>query len=126
MPLTNLFTVGTTDLTKWEKTEDHEVNRSDVYETWVDGNWVDHRVIARTRITGKVELGFSRESDFAAFMTLMSSARDAEGFYPISVWCSNTNSTESINAYLDLSGDTVWDVTCPRKYHQITVTITGR
>lgn len=126
MALTNLFTVGSTDLTKWEKTEDHDVNRIDVYETWTDGNWVDHRVIARTRINGTVQLGFSKEADFTSFLNTLSSNRDAEGYYPITVWCSNTNSTASINAYLDIAGDTVWDVTCPRKYHQIAVTITGR
>lgn len=123
---TNLFTIGTTDLTKWERTENHDVNRSDVYETWTDGNWTDHRVIARTRVSGTVTLSFAVESDFASFMSLMSSARDAEGYYPISVWCANTNTVESLNAYLDISGDTKWDVTSPRKHNTITVNITGR
>lgn len=126
MALTNLFKIGSTDLTKWERTEEHDVNRADVYETWVDGNWVDHRVIARTRITGKVVLSFSRQSDLSAFMTLLSSQRDAEGFYPITVWCSNTNTSETLNAYLDIAGDTKWDVTAPISHNTITVTITGR
>lgn len=126
MAWTNLFTIGTTDLTKWERTEEHDVNRADVYETWTDGNWVDHRVIARTRITGKVVLSFSRQSDLSAFITLLSSQRDAEGFYPITVWCSNTNTTETLNAYLDVAGDTKWDVTAPISHYTVTVTITGR
>jgi len=126
MAWTNLFTIGTTDLTAFEKIDQHSVDRTDVFETWTDGNWVDHRVIARTRVSGQVTLGFSKETDFSNFMSLMTSARDAEGYYPISVWCSNTNSTVSVNAYLDLAGDTKWDVTCPRQYHEITVAITGR
>lgn len=123
---TNLFTIGTTDLTKWERTENHDVNRSDVYETWTDGNWIDHRVIARTRVSGTVTLSFAVESDFSSFVSLLSSARDAEGYYPISVWCANTNTVETLNAYLDISGDTKWDVTSPRKHNTITVNITGR
>lgn len=126
MALSNLFVINTTDLTKWENTEKHAVNRQDVFEEWVDGNWVSHRVIARTRVSGTVELSFARETDFASFMTLMSTARNVNGYYPITVWCSNTNSTESVNAFLDISGDTKWDVTAPIKHHTITVTITQR
>lgn len=123
--MTNLFKISTTDLTKWEDTEQHKVNRDDVFTTWTDGNWVDHREIVRTRISGTVVLGFKRETEFAAFMTLLTTARNANGYYPITVWCSNTNTSETINAFLDLEGDTVWDVTAPIKYHQITVQITG-
>lgn len=126
MALTNLFVIGLTDLTKWERTENHAVNREDVYEEWVDGNWISHRVIARTRVSGQVVLSFSRAADFASFMTLMTTARDANGYYPVTVWCSNTNSTETINAFLDIDGDTKWDVTAPIKHNTITVTITQR
>lgn len=126
MALTNLFKIGSTDLTSWEQTENHNVNRDDVYEEWVDGNWISHRVIARTRVSGTVILSFARATDFASFMTLMSTARDANGYYPVTVWCSNTNSTETINAFLDIDGATKWDVTAPIKHNTITVTITQR
>ena len=126
MAWTNLFTIGTTDLTKWESTKDHNVNRTDVYTEWTDGNWVNHRVIARTRVSGTVVLSFSRETDFANFMSLMTSARDADGYYPVTVWCSNTNTSETINAFLDIAGDTEWDVTAPIKHNDITVTIFQR
>ena len=124
--MTNLFKIGTTDLTKWEKTEEHDVNRVDVFEEWTDGNWINHRVIARTNISGEVVLSFAREADFANFISLLSSARDADGYYPVTVWCSNTGTTETINAFLDISGETQWDVTAPIKHHDITVAITQR
>lgn len=126
MALTNLFTIGSTDLTKFEKTEEHQVNRADVFETWTDANWTDHRVIARTRVAGTVTLSFWKASDYADFMTLLTTQRDAEGYYPITVWCSNTNTTESINAFLDIVGSSAFDVTCPRTHNTVTITITGR
>ena len=126
MAWTNLFTIGSTDLTQWENTENHAVNRTDIYEEWTDGNWITHRVISRTKISGTVQLSFSRESDFSSFMSLMTSERDANGYYPITVWCANTNTTETINAFLDISGDTKWDVTSPIKHNTITVAITQR
>lgn len=126
MAWTSLFTVSSTDLTAWENTDKHAVNKADIYEEWTDGNWISHRVIARTRVTGKVVLSFSRESDFTSFMTLMSTAKSADGYYAVTVWCNNSNTTESINAFLDFSGDTKWDVTAPIKHHDITVAITQR
>lgn len=124
--MTDLFKISTTDLTKWEDTEQHKVNRDDVFTTWTDGNWVEHREIVRTRISGTVVLGFKRETEFTAFMTLLTTARDVNGYYPVTVWCSNTNTSETIDAFLDLEGDTYWDVTAPIKYHRVTVQITGR
>lgn len=126
MPWTNLFTISTTDLTKWEKTEEHQVNREDLFEEWTDGNWLSHRVIVRTKVSGKVVLSFAKEADFASFMSLMTTARNADGYYPVTVWCSNTNTTESIDAFLDIAGDTAWDVTAPIKHHEISVTISQR
>lgn len=126
MAWTNLFTIGTTDLTQWERKPDHNVNRTDIYQEWTDGNWINHRIIARTRVSGSVVLSFSKETDFANFMSLMVSARDQDGYYPVTVWCSNTNTIENINAFLDISGDTKWDVSVPIKHHEISVTITQR
>ena len=124
--MTGLFLIGSTDLTPWEDTTRHVVNREDIFASWTDGNWIDHREIVRTRVTGTVVLRFSKEADFASFMSLMTSARDANGYYSVTVWCSNTNSVEMVNVFLDIAGETKWDVTCPRKFHEITVTITGR
>ena len=126
MAWTSLFTINTTDLTAYEDKTKHKVNREDLFEEWVDGNWITHREISRTRVSGSVELTFARETDFSNFMSLLTTARNANGYYPITVWCSNTNTSENINAFLDVSGDTVWDVTAPIKHHTITVAITQR
>lgn len=123
--MTNLFKISTTDLTKYEWTDQHKVNRDDVYTSWVDGNWNTHREIVRTRVSGTVVLGFKRESEYSAFVSLLSTARNANGYYPVTVWCSNTNTSETLNAFLDVDGETAFDVTAPIKYHKITVTITG-
>ena len=124
--MTDLFKINTTDLTKWENTEKHNVIKSEVFEEWTDGNWITHRVVTRTKIAGSVELSFSRQNDFSAFMTLLSTARYADNYYPITVVCSNTGTTETVNAFLDITGETNWDVTAPIKNHIIVVTISQR
>lgn len=122
--LTNLFKIGTTDLTKWEKTDLHNVNNEDVFEEWVDGNWITHRTVTRTRVSGTVVLSFAKETDYAAFIALLSAERTTDGYYPITVWCAG--SAVTINAFLDITTEDKFDVTAPIKHHTVTVTITER
>lgn len=124
MAWTNLFKIGNTDLTKWEDTSKHSVNRIVESEEWQDGNWAIHRV-SRTRVNGSVVLNFARASDYAAFIALLQSAKTADGNYPISVWCSNSNTVEALNAFLDVVGSTAIDVTAPIKHNTVTIEITG-
>lgn len=120
------FQIGSTDLTAWEDIQNHAVNREDVYETWTDGDWTDHRVIVRTRINGTVKLGFSNAADYAAFTALLISARDPEGYYPVTVYCANTGTTETINAYLDVTQADKWDLQNGRQWQVVSIKITGR
>lgn len=124
--MTNLFKIDTTDLTPWEKTSEHEANKTEVWEEWTDGNLVTHRVVSRTRVTGKVILNFSRLTDYTAFLTLLSTKRNVNGYYPVSIYCSNTDTLETVNAFLDVSGDTQFDVTAPIKHYSVTISITER
>lgn len=121
-----LFKIGNTDLTPWEDKEQHSVNQGEEYASWTDGNWIEHREIARTRIAGSVVLKFKKETDFNTFKSLLTSERNVNGYYPITVWVSNTQTSETINAFLSVSGDTKWDVTCPRVWRGVTVSITQR
>ena len=124
--MTNLFKINTTDLTPWEKTSEHDVNKAEVWEEWTDGNFITHRNVTRTRVSGNVVLNFSRLTDYTSFLSLLSSERNANGYYPISVYCSNTDTLETVNAFLDVSGDTKFDVTAPIKHYSVTIGITER
>lgn len=122
--LSGLFSIGSTDYTKFEDTTQHNVNREDVFETWIDGNWRERRVVARTRVSGSVFLRFPRSSDFEDFLGDLESAKSENGTYSVSVWCSNTGSVEAVTAYLDVTGETKWDVTAPIKWNGLTIQIT--
>lgn len=124
--MTGLFKIGTTDLTKWENTDRHDVNQEDVYETWTDGNYRERRQFIRTRVTGSVELGFKRPADFTAFLALLSAQRTADGYYPVTVWVSNVGAAVTIDAFLECPGVTKWDLSTPMKYEQVNIDIFER
>ena len=126
MAWTNLFTINTTDLTSYEDMEKHSVNRTDVFDTWTDGNWIEHRNLSRTRISGTVVLKFKSPTEYSTFLGLLTSERTSDGYYPVTVYCSNTGTSETINAFLDVVSETKWDVTVPLKHHTVTLQITQR
>lgn len=121
-----IFKIGTTDLTNWVDRENYNCNITDVFQNWTDGNWVDHREVVRTQIKATITLKFPRETDFNAFKALLTSQRDVNGYYPVTVWVNNTQTEESINAFIDTSAVTKWDVTCPRKWRSVSVAVTQR
>ncbi len=121
-----IFKINTTDLSQWVDRENYNCNKTDVFQNWTDGNWVNHRDFVRTQIKATITLKFSRETDFNAFKALLTSERNANGYYPVTVWVNNTQAEESINAFLDTSATTKWDVTCPRTWRSVSVAVTER
>lgn len=121
-----LFKIGSTDLTSFENKEKHSVNKIEEYANWTDGNWIDHHEVVRTRVSGSVYLKFKKIDDYTTFKGLLTSERNANGYYPVTVWVSNTQTSETINAFLTVTGETKWDVTCPREWRGMTVSIVER
>lgn len=120
------FKIGSTDLTAYADIQNYDVNKVDVYQSWTDGNWIDHREIVRTRIQGTVTLGFKKTSDWNAFLTLLQSQRDEAGFFPVTAYVNNTGTTEEIDAFLDLAGSGKWDILNSRFWRVITISVAQR
>ena len=126
MALITFFQIGTTDMTPFIDLQNFKVNSEDVYETWTDGNYNEHREIARTRIVGTLKLGFSDLTEFDSFRSLMASNRNANGYYPIQIYVNNLNSTESINAFVDPVGEAKWDQVNGRQWLVVELAVRGR
>lgn len=121
------FKIDTTDITAYIDVQSYAVNREDVFEEWEDGNWITHRVIARTRYTGSFQAGFASAADFTAFMTLLSTKKNADGYYPVTAYINNTGTTETFNAFLDVANDDdKWDAKHSRQWQVSTVAVTQR
>ena len=126
MPSIIFFQVGSTDLTQYVDIQNFNVNSAEVYETWTDGNYVEHREISRSRITGKIKLGFKSTTELNDFLTTMSNNRNANGYYTITVHVNNLGSTSTISAFVDQTGAAKWDVHNGRQWLTLTLEIRGR
>lgn len=120
------FKIGSTDLSQYADIQNYNINEVDVFQSWTDGNWIDHRDVVRTRITGTVLLGFKTAASWSAFQTLLSSQRNAAGYYPATLYVNNTGTTETIDAFLDMTNATKWDLVNDRFWRVQTVTVTER
>lgn len=120
------FKIGSTDLSQYADIQNYNINEVDVFQSWTDGNWIDHRDMVRTRITGTVLLGFKTAASWSAFQTLLSSQRNAAGYYPVTLYVNNTGTTETIDAFLDMTNATKWDLVNDRFWRVQTVTVTER
>lgn len=108
--------INTTDLTSAVDVQTYKCRREDVYTQWTDGDWINHRSVARTRISGSCKVGFSDATAYSNFLTLLSSSQAADGSYPLSVYVLNTGTLENINAFLDLSESANWALAASRQW----------
>ena len=120
------FKIGSTDLSQYADIQNYNINEADVFQSWTDGNWIDHRDIARKRISGTVLLGFKTAASWSAFQTLLASQRNAAGYYPVTLYVNNTGATETIDAFLDMTNATKWDLVNDRFWRVQTVKVTER
>ena len=124
---TVFFQIGTTDLTSYVDVQTYAVNKEDVYGQWTDGNWIDRRVIARQRRSGSFSVGFAAAADFAAWTSLLASAKTTGGYYAVTAYINNTGSTDTFNAFLDVSNpEDKWDLAHSRHWLVAQVTLTER
>ena len=120
------FQIGSTDLTPYIDIQNFNINSEEVYETWTDGNFVEHRDISRSRISGTLKLGFDDLTDFDNFRSLLASNRNINGYYPIQIYVNNLNSTQSINAFIDPNGSAKWDIVNGHQWLVVTLDVRGR
>lgn len=118
------FKIGTTDLTSYVDKQNCNVNEEDMFEEWRDGNWNTHRVSVRKRRVGTIQLGFKSTSDFSTFVGLLTSQRNANGYYPVTVYINNKGTTDTFNAFIDTTNESKWDILNTHQWQVQNLTIT--
>lgn len=120
------FQLGSTDLSPDADVQNWKVNQVDVWQEWTDGNWIQHRDVVRQRIQGTFQLGFQTSASWDAFTALLAAARNAAGYYTVKVYVNNTASSETIDAFLEISAANKWDLVNFRFWRVVSVTLTQR
>lgn len=95
--------VNSTNITDYIVDGSYDININDAYESWQDGNMLEHRVIVAQKIVGSFDILCSDETiTLSDFITLWDAAVD-EGVVSLSVYVPSLNSLEAINAYYKIT-----------------------
>lgn len=96
--------VSSTDISRYIVDGTYNLNTEDQYESWKDGNLIEHRIIVSTKIRGSFQVVLSnkrRDMSLSDFMTLWNSAV-SNGVATIGVRAANTGVFEAIECYYSM------------------------
>ncbi len=96
--------IGTNDISNLIVDGTYKMDSKDVYESWLDGNYVEHRIITAQKVSGSFDVALSNKNNctlvqFKAIMT----AADNNGAINAAVSLTNTGAVKAIEAYYKLS-----------------------
>ena len=95
--------VGGIDITNHIVRDSYKINTYDQYESWIDGNGLEHRLIVRTKVSGSFEIVCCDKTiTLSDFLALWNSAVN-NGVVLIGMTILNTNDFDALNAYFEIT-----------------------
>ena len=83
----------------------YSIDSEDVYESWNDGNMVEHRIVVTQKVTGSVQLLCSEEGPWPRVSALIADLQAATVNHVLTnlgVYVPSRGAFEAINAYFKL------------------------
>lgn len=96
--------VNDMDLTPYVVNGSYKINASDRYESWEDGNLIEHRIIVGSKVNGSFKIACGGELSLADFMANWSAAVD-NGVLTIGLYVLNIDSFEALECYFEIEND---------------------
>jgi len=95
-----LAVIAYTDITKYIIKDTYEVNTEPVYESWTDGNFHEHRIYVRDRLSGSFDVIFFDDDNgaYQDFLTLLASAT-TNHLLTIGLFVPNKSSFDAYQVY---------------------------
>lgn len=94
--------IGQTNITDYIVADTYSMDAESQYESWRDGNYVEHRIIITEKISGSFNVVCSNETlDLDDLYDLFDNAAN-NGVITATVYVTNKGTTEAISAYYAL------------------------
>lgn len=102
--MNTLAVIADTDITPYINHKTYSMKHNDQYESWIDGNFVEHRVYIRSRLEGSFDVWLCGMNgmDADAFLDLWNSAV-SNHVITMGVFDNTTNHFRAIEAYYEIS-----------------------
>ena len=96
--------IGNTDITNLIVDGSYKMDNESQYESWKDGNYVEHRSGRRTKLKGKFDVCLSSKTGttLSQFHSLVENATGSAGTIIGAFYCTNTGAVKAVNAFVHL------------------------
>lgn len=96
------ITVNSVDMTPYVVDGSYDVVSNDSYESWKDGNFVEHRVIVTSKVEGSFEIVCSDKTiTLSDFLTAWNAAV-SNGVVTIGLYVPTLNSFQALECYYEI------------------------
>ncbi len=94
--------INNTDMTPYVVDGSYKIRTEDAYESWNDGNMVEHRVVVSTKVTGSFDIGCSEQSiTLSDLLDAISAATDNK-VLTIGLYVPTLNQFKALHVYYEL------------------------
>lgn len=102
--MNNHIVLDGTNLTPYIVDGSYNISSEDVYESWKDGNMMEHRVIITSKVSGSCNICCSNRSNSITLSNFLSHYANAttNGVTTIGVYVQNLGVFKAINAYVKI------------------------
>ena len=104
-----LLKINNIDFSEQVVQRSYSVQRTDEYDGWFDGNWIERRNVARQRVTGSFTITFSTKQQYDDFLAAIAAVKTTGGYCSgVVMWIDNANSLGLLDVFLDFPTRHVW------------------
>lgn len=93
--------VNDTDLTPYVVNGSYDIGESDTYESWMDGNYKEHRIIAASKVSGSFEIACGGDLTLSSFLSTWRGAVD-NGVVTIGLYVPNRDLFDIYECYFEI------------------------
>lgn len=101
--MTGQAIIGSTDISNLIVDETYKMDAEGVYESWLDGNYVEHRIYTASKIRGTFDVVLSSKNNctLSQFKTIIDNATN-NNILTGAFYCTNSGQVEAVNAFCHL------------------------
>lgn len=97
-----MFTINSTDYTKYIQDGSYKINQNDIGESWTDGNFKQHKNNV-LKVQGTFEMAFITDDEYSNFLGDIENAKNSDGYVECSIFVVNKNTSMDIECFLNVS-----------------------
>lgn len=91
--------IGTTDITDYIVDGSYEMDAEDTFESWRDGNYVEHRIIVASKVKGSFQVVCGNETVSLSDLSDIFEDASNNGVVTVTAYITNTGKIKALSAY---------------------------